>query len=508
MNKMKVMIVDDETLIRKLIRMKLEVDRLQLEIVGEFSNARSALEKLPALRPDIILSDICMPEIDGISFSEQCKEQLPDVKVIMITGYNDFDYARRSLKAGVFDYLMKPVQTEELNHSLEKACSALRQQREETERQNRILEQGHQNRELLLEAYLNRLLIQGENHTEPDSVEERLRGYGVKVEACRRNGLQIGLLAVYESVSRPEILGQMKKEMEDFFQGEENLSILVDPWGRLAALCCGNLDDFEKCFFLFSEFAGKKHNYYLQTGISRIHKTWEALPLAYREALGHMQQGHEEQKTRSAEKYAPAWEKIALYLEKGKTEKAFEALEALFDAMDEEAQTAKGNSIRLYKRLCRAVGTEPKEEAAQKQISLCRTASDVRRCMHRAVMALAVEKSVREGREKGLLFQKILSYLRENIRDPELSVTSVTVTFSVSSSYLNRLFKSYAGESCSELISDLRYWSMLELMREKPDMLDRDIGERIGIMDAHYLSIWFKKMAGISVTEYRKLESE
>ena len=71
---------------------------------------------------------------------------------------------------------------------------------------------------------------------------------------------------------------------------------------------------------------------------------------------------------------------------------------------------------------------------------------------------------------------------------------------------MNRLFKSYTGKTYSEILSALRYWKMLELLTDEPDMLDRDIGEQIGIVDAHYLSIWFRKLTSYSVTEYRKLE--
>ena len=86
MSKLKVILLDDEMLIRKLIRMKMNAEELGLEIVGEFSNARSALQEIEELQPDIILSDICMPEMDGLSFGEECTRILPGVKIIVITG--------------------------------------------------------------------------------------------------------------------------------------------------------------------------------------------------------------------------------------------------------------------------------------------------------------------------------------------------------------------------------------------------------------------------------------
>lgn len=139
MDCLKVILIDDEMLIRKLIRIKMDTEKLGVEIVGEFSEANSALAVLEQLRPDIVISDICMPELDGISFSEACIRILPGVKIIIITGYDEFEYARRGLKAGVFDYLLKPVQTEELNHTLEQAVKAIHSEKTAEENRKKLL---------------------------------------------------------------------------------------------------------------------------------------------------------------------------------------------------------------------------------------------------------------------------------------------------------------------------------------------------------------------------------
>ena len=139
MKKLKVIVIDDEMLIRKLIRMKMDTKRLNLEVAGEYANGAAALQELKEIRPDIVISDICMPEADGLLFSEECVKLFPEIKIILVTGYDDFEYARRGIKAGVFDYLLKPIQEEELNNALERATEQILKARGQKEKQSQFL---------------------------------------------------------------------------------------------------------------------------------------------------------------------------------------------------------------------------------------------------------------------------------------------------------------------------------------------------------------------------------
>ena len=114
MNKYKVIIIDDEMLIRKLVRMKLDVDGLNLEIVGEYSNGLDAMEGVRQTMPDIVISDICMPEEDGISFGEKCIKAFPNTKIIILTGFDDFEYARQCVCLPVVEYMLKPIVRQEV----------------------------------------------------------------------------------------------------------------------------------------------------------------------------------------------------------------------------------------------------------------------------------------------------------------------------------------------------------------------------------------------------------
>ncbi|MDV4149329.1 response regulator [Clostridium sp. AL.422] len=112
--KTKIIIVDDEYLIRNLIRNCIDWESLDIEIIGEASNAHECLSLIEKSKPDIILTDINMPLTNGLDMSKHLLEKYPEVKVIVITGYNEFEYAKRSIRLGISDFLLKPIDDDEL----------------------------------------------------------------------------------------------------------------------------------------------------------------------------------------------------------------------------------------------------------------------------------------------------------------------------------------------------------------------------------------------------------
>ena len=112
---LRVMIVDDEALIRKLIRMRVDWASLHMEIVAEASSAGEALAMLDSVEPDIIFTDICMPTLDGIAFSRMVIERNPAIRIVIVTGHDEFEYAKSCIKIGVSDFLLKALRAEELD---------------------------------------------------------------------------------------------------------------------------------------------------------------------------------------------------------------------------------------------------------------------------------------------------------------------------------------------------------------------------------------------------------
>lgn len=116
----KVLIVDDEKYVRMGIKGETDWALIGCEVVGEAANGEEGLEAAEKYRPDLVISDIRMPKMDGIQMAEKIIERFPGTKVIFLTAYNEFEYARQAIRIGVSDYLLKPFQDGELEGAVQR----------------------------------------------------------------------------------------------------------------------------------------------------------------------------------------------------------------------------------------------------------------------------------------------------------------------------------------------------------------------------------------------------
>lgn len=94
MNPYRIMLVDDEEEVRKAIIRKMDWEKLGFVVVGDAENGEEALEKLEQLEPDVVITDIRMPYMDGLTLTERIREKHPSMKILIFSGYDDFEYAK------------------------------------------------------------------------------------------------------------------------------------------------------------------------------------------------------------------------------------------------------------------------------------------------------------------------------------------------------------------------------------------------------------------------------
>lgn len=118
---LRVVMIDNSHNARRDIESKINWVENDFELVGEASNGEEALALLPHVSPHVVLTEIRMPRMDGITFIETAKKRWPNIKYIIISNYDNFDYLRQAMKVGAYDYILKPVKADEINQVLNRA---------------------------------------------------------------------------------------------------------------------------------------------------------------------------------------------------------------------------------------------------------------------------------------------------------------------------------------------------------------------------------------------------
>lgn len=150
----KILIADDEPKIRRGLHAEIERMDLPVSVCAEAEDGERALEAVERFRPDILLVDVNMPFMNGLDFIQKLKRTHADARVILVTGYEEFDYARRALELGVHAYLLKPVDVEELRRAIASAIGALDAERARNRHFEWAILQINRRKEYLREEFL------------------------------------------------------------------------------------------------------------------------------------------------------------------------------------------------------------------------------------------------------------------------------------------------------------------------------------------------------------------
>ena len=150
----RVMIIDDDKTIREHLKEIIPWKELGLELVAEASEGEEAMACFVQEEPHIIITDINIPLIDGMELARRFSEREKDIQVILITGFGTLDYAREAIKAGTVDFLLKPIEVDELLNALNKAIENIKKKAEELAKFQRMEEILQENLPILQDRYV------------------------------------------------------------------------------------------------------------------------------------------------------------------------------------------------------------------------------------------------------------------------------------------------------------------------------------------------------------------
>ena len=159
MSGIKVFLVEDEMIIRNGVKRSIDWEKEGYEFVGEASDGELAYPLILKEKPDIMITDIRMPFMDGLELSRLVKAELPNIKILILSGYDEFQYAKEAIKIGVTDYLLKPISSAKLLEALGQVKENILQEREEKELLLRYSRDMQENTENEKSKLFDRLMI-------------------------------------------------------------------------------------------------------------------------------------------------------------------------------------------------------------------------------------------------------------------------------------------------------------------------------------------------------------
>ncbi len=215
----RVLLVDDEEDIRVGISRKMDWNSLGFTLVGEAENGEEALELAEQLHPDVVLTDIKMPFMDGLELCRHLKQSLPAAKLVVFSGFDDFEYARQAVGMNVFEYILKPINAPELSQVMTRLKEELDQQRSERQDMEALRHRYEENLPLLRELFYTRLLS---GHIQADQIHDRAARYEIQLpEGIWTAALvHVDLPMEDEAAERDELL---LLSIQDFFQSHFEL---------------------------------------------------------------------------------------------------------------------------------------------------------------------------------------------------------------------------------------------------------------------------------------------
>jgi two-component system response regulator YesN len=524
----RVLIVDDEPEIRHGLRLKVNWERLQLIIVGEASNGSEALDKLANEGIDILIADMNMPIMNGVSLLEACHELYPSLKLMVVTGYEEFHYAKAAIKNQARDYLLKPVSSDDLTAALSKVTRELDKERSLQDQQEAVQWRLSQYYKEMKEHFIVHL-IKGELGHLKD-VQERSKLFDLYMwEEMQIRFITIGLR---ERSFRAEANDRMPEQLRLPFEMlcrefvekyPEQLHIFRDA--NYPGLIHCIIRDDETLISVFSHALHTCIIDYLafEPVISAGQpvfgfNAWKEGYISSLLAWSLSESGNTSKSKNYSDGKAVLSEDsikiIQRYLIRGELESfeqviheelnhAFFESQAhfiklifqiylLLDSMAYAAEVILDGEEQLWVRPERVLGLETVDKASDFLVRLGRKVHF---------------KSKKEADDLELSMTRTAQkFIGENYMY-DLDLTTLAERYNYSPTYFSELFKAKVGKTFIQYLTEVRMAHVVRLLQETALNL-WDIAELTGFNNVSYFSAKFKRMYGMSPSDFRQRSSE
>ncbi len=527
----KILIVDDEAIIRRMLRKVITENISELEICAEAANGVEGAELAKKHEPDVIISDICMNELTGLDMISKIKGIVPDCKIIILTGYRDFEYARRALELDVMKFLLKPTKKNELLAAINEAVEQLDQDRKKRAQ---------------LDKY-------------KDSVEKQIFYIGQKIisDLCLGVGIQYTdnqpqsmlemchidikkfymiLFNIKSTITKKEnyLIQYGVKEMVDKYLGEGSYFLSIDRENSVAITKNEDgalkpdklLEQLQELTLRFKEM----YDIELNIGISTHGCGIDDLQVKYQECkkaiscVKQLQIGNiifwgdmeVEQISGISGKLAVMKRCLIESIVEGDMEKVKNITEMIIAEIQQDESINLLKLKSFYFQIAVDIeeinaGTSRGDKKGKHR--LAELENNIDRCGKKEDLALILRLMV-EGTvnklnriNKEILSQKVhmvIDYINEHYSE-DITLDDIAHNVYISVFYLSRIFKKEMNINVVDYINQFRIKKATELMMNKEYKI-YEIAEMVGINSPHYFSKLFKKYVGQTPTEYMNIK--
>lgn len=535
---MKVFLVEDEYIVREGIKNNIDWEKNGYDFCGEASDGELAFPMISEKRPDIVITDIRMPFMDGIELSRMIKEEYPEIKIIILSGHEEFEYAKAAIQIGVEEYLLKPINGDELLQVVNRVAQKIK---EENESRETLQEgEGDENFEYAKRQLLSSLI--DDNASLSDAMEQGKKIHLNLMAQCY-NIMMLKLQRKNKEQGFSQRILELYKTMEDALKEQDGQSIMFDraPEGKVILFMGSGEEEIRRNMDVFAgqfreilpEYEDVTYFGSVGVPVMRLRELGESYEAAshgfsYRFLTEPNQivDNHTVfDQTRNEKKFSCSIGSVDIQnLDKQKIEsflKGGEMDEIHFFVEEYMKNTgdAGKNSMIFRQYIVMDMffaashfltqitdGREQLGEPFESPEQMQKIVSDLEATVVYIKELFTKVMQVRDAQtteHNSDVVENAKKYISENYHDEELTLNTVAHEVNVSPNHLSAMFSQKTGQTFVKYLTDVRMHRAKELLK-CTSKRSNEICEEVGYRDPHYFSHLFKKNVGCSPIQYRE----
>lgn len=538
MNEIKVFLVEDEMVIRRGIKNSIDWEKEGYIFCGEASDGELAYPMIIKEKPDILITDIRMPFMDGLELCKLVKKEPPNIKILILSGYDEFDYAKEAIRLGVTEYLLKPISSGKLLEALNGVSESIRREKEDKDLVRKYMEEMRENTEHEKQKFFEQMIAG--NLSMADALETGEK-YEMNLSAGMYNLLLFRFTLGEENRKSGELLGEAEYAIEklterleyvfEFQRGVEGWAFLLmadneEQMSERVKELSKDLEEIMKNYSTIAYFGG------IGQPVARLRELEESFREAERALAARFTM--ELNRIISVEDIRMAQnvdtlddieitsfgeiEKTRTMLEKFLNNGAEDEIDEFVDVYINELPEENLKSVLMRQYIimdayivmmsfCEKIeGIEGEMQAQSEELKnsmkTIQTLEEIKNYIRMLLKKIIGVRDTISGRRYSDIIEIAKDQIRKTYMSDEISLNTIAAEVGMSPSYFSSIFSKEMGKTFVEYLTEIRMDRAKELLMCS-SMKTSEIGYEVGYKDPHYFSYIFKKTQNCTPKEFR-----